>query len=104
MTEEVIAANANTEANAKQATVDTANEKGVFQWELCDSSYNSMRGLRAHKGRAHKHKENTGSHIAQLDGQSERLEDNQDTGSTDDEAIKSSDAEEHSCYVCDFAC
>ena len=99
MTEEVIAANTNTDA--EQATVDTAKPRSDFECELCESSFNSIGGLRAHKGRAHKHKANTGSPIAQLDGQSEKLEDNQDTGSSGDEDIESSDNEDHSCDVCD---
>ena len=73
-----------------------AKPKSVFECELCDSSFKSSRGLRAHEGRAHK--ANKGSPIAQLDGQSEKLEDNQDTGSSDE----SSDDEEHACDVCDF--
>ena len=77
-----------------------AKQKSDFECELCDSSFKSSRGLRAHEGCAHK--ANKGSPIAQLDGQSEKLEDNQDTRSSGDEDIESRDNEEHSYDVCDF--
>ena len=74
------------------------NPRGDFECEPCDRSFKNIRALRAHEGRSHK--ENTGSPITQLDGQSEKVEDNLDT--SDDEDIGRCDDEEHSCDVCEF--
>ena len=57
----------------------------------------SLKGLQTHKGRLHKPIANTGSPIAQLDGQREKFDDNQYTESSDEEDIESSDNQEHSC-------
>ena len=94
--------------NDDEATVEEAeqnvigkaaiNPRGDFECEPCDRSFKNIRALRAHEGRSHK--ENTGSPITQLDGQSEKVEDNLDT--SDDEDIGRCDDEEHSCDVCEF--
>ena len=89
------------EADQPEATAEEADQAEIansdYKCDLCESSFENIRGLRTHKGRAHKA---TCSPIVQLDGQREGSEKNESEISDTDE---SDNDVEYPCDKCTFS-
>ena len=98
--DEIIDVGTTAEEVVQNEVGEASEPNSELDCEICDKSFKNPRALRAHHGRAHKV---TGSPLDQLDGQSHKvLEETEDSESSSDEEIRSSDIEEHSCDRCDF--